>query len=406
MPYVDLLASDDHAAVWYTTNTNFCHVSSFNPERPTIIMLHPPFLDSTWLTNQFADPRIGLHYNVIAFDLRCSGKSWSKPSGYHDCWVEAADIAFAHQMLHLPPAHVFAVGNIAVPIALRFAILFPDLCLSLTLCSVPPQTELKFVFNIFDEMFQSWCYAEDLESFEHAANEAVTFLAGPKCDPDLQDELIAHWESHYPPFRRSRLVELVNLIMNRTSLSSQEYKAIRQPVLIVQGSHSETHPVKHAQLLQSELVNAAGGAHLYIVQGAVGTLSIVPAFASIVNQTFAKFLSRQPLVRSDLSPPSKPIETRMRSALAKLADLAGDPSIASRPARSSASFSRVTSEVARSQLDTIRIYAKDQGRAFSPLGPDGRPIRKFSERIQGHWFHGEHDGLSYAGSMPKSTPGT
>lgn len=37
---------------------------------------------------------------------------------------------------------------------------------------------LKWVFNAYDELLQLWCYAADLDSFEHAGNEVVTFMTG------------------------------------------------------------------------------------------------------------------------------------------------------------------------------------------------------------------------------------
>jgi pimeloyl-ACP methyl ester carboxylesterase len=61
-------------------------------------MLHPSFLDSTWLRAQWDDVRLGEGYNLIAPDFRCHGRSKNTPSGYHDTWVEAADVAF---LLHV-----------------------------------------------------------------------------------------------------------------------------------------------------------------------------------------------------------------------------------------------------------------------------------------------------------------
>jgi len=50
-----------------------------------------------------------------------------------------------------------------------------------------------------------------------------------------------------------------------------------------------------------------------------------------------------------------------------------------------------------------------RGRHPLVLGARRRPLRKFSERNGGHWFHGEPDGLSYAGSVAnlarRPTPG-
>lgn len=175
MPYIDFVSKDDYVSLWYRTNTLYSNVGSFDRAKPTIIMLHPLFLDSTWLDRQFNDPRMDL-YNIIAFDMRVCGKSRCRPSALHDSWVDAADIAYAHhvsrvtiryspevtnnnfQALHLPSCHIFAVENLSVNCALRFAILyvvpvrrsifslliftrFPELCQSLTLCNVPPPTE-------------------------------------------------------------------------------------------------------------------------------------------------------------------------------------------------------------------------------------------------------------------------
>lgn len=98
MPYVDLSARDDYASIWYTTNSPFGNVGSFDCEKPTIILLHPMFLDSTWHVTQFGDPRLDNGYNLIAFDMRVCGMSAGRPSGQHDSWVEAADLAFCHQV--------------------------------------------------------------------------------------------------------------------------------------------------------------------------------------------------------------------------------------------------------------------------------------------------------------------
>lgn len=98
MPFVDLHANDDFASIFYTTNTPRGNVSGFKPEIPSIIILHPFFLDSTWLEQQFGDPRLAKNYNIIAFDMRTCGRSICRPNGRHDSWVDAADLAFCHQV--------------------------------------------------------------------------------------------------------------------------------------------------------------------------------------------------------------------------------------------------------------------------------------------------------------------
>lgn len=93
MPYVDLVSSDDYASIWYQTNSPGGNVSGFDPEKPTLVMLHPLFLDASWCHPQLDDPRLHANYNIIVFDTRNTGKSLFRPSGRQDLWVTAADLA-------------------------------------------------------------------------------------------------------------------------------------------------------------------------------------------------------------------------------------------------------------------------------------------------------------------------
>lgn len=139
MPYVDLYSNDDYARIHYKTNTLFNNVGGFDPEKPTVVILHPNFLDSTWVHNQFSDLRLDDGFNLIAFDMRVNGRSRARPSGRHDSWTDAADLAFCHsvrasprprtlltppQMLGLPPWHILALEGVSVNTALRFAALY------------------------------------------------------------------------------------------------------------------------------------------------------------------------------------------------------------------------------------------------------------------------------------------
>jgi hypothetical protein len=108
----------------------------------------------------------------------------------------------------------------------------------------------------------------------------------------------------------------------------------------------------------------------------MGCLCIVPSTASIVNQVLTKFLSRLPRTCSEIRPPETPTKEKMTAALNALSELMGDTTIATRDPSSSLSFSCLAPEVITSQKDAVDFYGKDQWKAFSPLGLDGRPIRK------------------------------
>jgi pimeloyl-ACP methyl ester carboxylesterase len=262
MPYVDFESNpDDFVSLWYNTNAAFNNIGSFDPNRPTILFFHPTLLDTQWLNHHFADPRLSGHYNMIAFDMRVCGRSNCRHSGRHDSWVEAADIGRAHHALHLPPVHVIGVETIGCNAAIRFAALFPDICLSLILCNAPPPTELKESFDAYDEALHSWCYAEDIDSFEKYGVDAVSAMLGPPSDPpleqverarvDLEVELITYWELFMPPTRRQRVLEQINVILNRKPLTPEVLSSITQPVLLI---HVRALPFSHYLLLPFPLM--------------------------------------------------------------------------------------------------------------------------------------------------------
>jgi len=96
MPYVDLPnAHDDYASLWYLTNSSTGTVGGFDSAKATVLLLHPQFLDSAWLSAQFEDPRLATYYNLIALDARHAGQTSSRLNGKQDSWTDAADVAFA-----------------------------------------------------------------------------------------------------------------------------------------------------------------------------------------------------------------------------------------------------------------------------------------------------------------------
>ncbi|KAJ2924947.1 hypothetical protein H1R20_g12153, partial [Candolleomyces eurysporus] len=326
MPYVDLYSKEDYASIYYVTSSTFGNVGAFDPEKPTIMILHPMFLDTTWLECQFGDPRLYSNYNLIAFDMRTIS---------------------------------------------RYVI------------------RQRWTYNTLEELVHSWCYSEDLESLEHAATELLTFLLGP-------DQLVAHWEKVIPPRRRPWVIETLSVLINRIPLEPELYAQITQPTLILHGERNEICPRKYSEALSAQLTGVENGAVIYTVRGAAMYLSIIPGSASIANQTFAKFLQRVPVVKSEIVPPQMSIQDRMKEALERQSALVEDKDIASLDPLCPLSFSCLTEEAAQKQAELIAQYSRDRLSAFDPLGPDGRPPRKISQGKSEHWFQSGKDGLSVA----------
>ncbi|KAH8102213.1 alpha/beta-hydrolase [Cristinia sonorae] len=395
MPFVDLIAKDDYTSIWYSTNSPCRNVGGFDPAKPTIVMMHPLHVDSTWLYPQLDDPRLGSKYNVVVFDTRVTGPSTQRFSGKYDLNVAAADIAHAFYHLRLPAAHIFA-SEVWTLVALRLAAIFPELCLSLTLCNVPSQVELKGTIDVFEEMTRLWCFAADLESFEHACGLLVTSHAAPHAHPDFADELVAFYQMHWPPFQASRLIAIAQVIINRMPMSSNALRNVQCPVLICQAENNPLYPFNHADRLCEDLLNVPGGATVYGIKSMTGLITVFSA--SIINKVFSAFLSRQPVTRSDPVYPTESLAEMMMSGLQRLAEFEHNPLIAFRDPASPLSFSLVTEEVYKDQEETFRAFEKGQKYAFSPLGNNGRPLRKFSER-KDETLLIESDGFSYAGTF-------
>lgn len=117
MPFVDLPnAHDDYASLWYITNSTTGTVGGFDPSKGIILLLHPHFLDSAWLSAQFEDPRLSTNYNLIALDARHAGQTTSRLNGKQDSWTDAADLAFALEVR--APFYfydIFAFSRITAP---------------------------------------------------------------------------------------------------------------------------------------------------------------------------------------------------------------------------------------------------------------------------------------------------
>lgn len=116
---------------------------------------------------------------------------------------------------------------------------------------------------------------------------------------------------------------------------------------------------------------------LFFVIGGGGALGLVQSSVSVSNQVFAKFLARQPHMGSVLKVPEATRDECMKLALLRLADIMGNAAISRRSPLSPISFSCLPQEIVQTQTDLLTQYRKGENQAFSPLGPDGKPIRRY-----------------------------
>lgn len=154
MPLLAVSAPEDRINLFWRSNLpndDLAHLTT--SARPTALLLHPFSLSITFLDPQFKDPILADKHNLFAFDLPSFGGSVTplygtrRQGAVHDDWVSAALIAAFCLELGLPPIHIFASQFTAMHAALRFAILFPEMVESLTLCGVGPLVECVTTIN-------------------------------------------------------------------------------------------------------------------------------------------------------------------------------------------------------------------------------------------------------------------
>ncbi|KXN86305.1 hypothetical protein AN958_10167 [Leucoagaricus sp. SymC.cos] len=394
MPFVDLFSTDDFVSIYYITNSQFGNVGGFDPQKPTVLILHPTFFDTQWLDYHWGDPRLYKNFNLIAFDMRCSGRTVSRPSTRHDTWVEAADIALCHLKLRLPPCHILALETTSVCVALRLVVLFPELCLSLALCNVPSPLEPDWAFRVLDETIKRWCFAKDIETFKHGGVEAVNLLCGYVCYALPLSTVI----SYSFTIMQDSDPDLYDEVSDKSIFGQNELAEITQPVIIFHGERNDLHSMEHAENLQALLTGVEGGAALCPVMCGASNLTLDRNAASMLNNLYSKFLlTRVDRARSELRTEELLIEERMQRALFKLADIMERSDMMSGNPLSSLSFSCLSQTGLQRQIELSQIYEKDSEHSFSPLGPDGRLLRKYSDRDGQHWFEAGPSRLSIAG---------
>ncbi|KDQ12816.1 hypothetical protein BOTBODRAFT_56608 [Botryobasidium botryosum FD-172 SS1] len=368
MPFVEIPA--DNIRLYYRTNLHRDDVSRIDPRKPTIIFLHGLFLDSTFIP-QFSDRRLNSNFNLIAFDLLSCGFTSNPVRPDHDTWVEAAIIALGHEALQLPPCHIFATQIIAISTALRLTMLYPEKCLSLSLCGASCPTDLSWAQTTLRELVSFWCFAEDQEEFDDGSLEVAAFLFNERnLTHDEFDELTLYWETYLPPSKRTKVVDICSVILTKGPDTAEELGSIAQPVLILHGDSAPIHTIECIDYLRSGLTGVQGGVRVEVIRGGPECLSYPNAFAPTLNEIFLSFLDstpRQQFPRSGILPLPSPNPTDLfRRGLFHLARFAHDSTITTRSPLSAFSFSRVPPEKVTSSRAWITEYAKDERRAFTP----------------------------------------
>ncbi|KAK1234833.1 hypothetical protein PQX77_001926 [Marasmius sp. AFHP31] len=101
---------------------------------PTLLFIHPAYFSSIVYHAQFSDPRLR-RFNLVTFDLRCSGfTTGARVKAPYESEEIARDVVAFMHALRLPPCHIVGLGTSTV-IAIDLALHHASKCLSLCLLS-------------------------------------------------------------------------------------------------------------------------------------------------------------------------------------------------------------------------------------------------------------------------------
>lgn len=345
----------------------------FDHSRPTIVLLHGCWVDSSWLKYHFNDPRLVDHYNLIGFDARACGQTKSPILPSRDSWVDASDLAVALSLLGIQKCHIFAIQCTSVHAAYRFALLYPEMTLSLCLCQLPANVEPDWVLQAHEELIEAMCFPPDLETIERAYIETNYLLFSGMLTPDQSDEICAYWQTQFPATKRINTIQSSLPISQRVSLTDSMFKRLQMPILVLQGEKYVTSPIYQAE----EEVSKMPHGQLLIVRGGPESFTLVPSCATVVNRVYSTFLSRLPAYQPFI-PVIRSKERTYALGLQRLSQIFEDPSISQREPID-ASFSMISPEKIAEIAAILAHFEKDQDKALTALDSDGRPIKRISE---------------------------
>ncbi|KZO90304.1 alpha/beta-hydrolase [Calocera viscosa TUFC12733] len=382
MPFVELANED--VQMFYRTNLPGDEyggaISSTSPppkDREPLLLLPGTMIDSTDMTEIFASP-LSKRYTLIALDPRSVGQTKNDPHLERDAWTDAVDFVKALDALGIDSVHVLAVGGPSVTAVKRMAILWPERVKSLVLVAISNPDPPDWIRDSWNELVDRYLHAKDVETMEDCVNELYPLSYGEYLGEAKIDEVVSYWESQYYPANGSRFYDWAIPFLLRQRLPIEYTSLIHQPTLILNGASTLVTSPEEAEILQGSLPNSAGGAKLVIIPDAPDQFHYIPQFAGILVDEMINFYRQLPETKARKFLNNE--KDSWKRALLELAELRKDESMKDGDPTVAASFSCVAPDIIAVRKSAYERISQEEKGAFSPFGPDGKPLRKLSER--------------------------
>ncbi|KAL0577499.1 hypothetical protein V5O48_004485 [Marasmius crinis-equi] len=273
---------------YYISTPEETFAKTIDPNLPTILFIHPGYIDSISFHSQFRDPRLR-RFNLVAIDLRSHGYTTGAPVKSPYSTIEAAeDIAKFMDAARIPPSHVVAL-SMGTMIAFELAISFPERCLSIFQLSPLGLPETEAFREGFDQIHDLWkegmlnrddlMLRDSITGIKQFGTSDKDFGYSDKASKLVEaifDVALSRGREIWGPTpeRVDQFNETTIRFFAYSKLRTvAEFAKIRVPVLLVHGGSDIVHSVQYVKNFGKLLDNA----------GVSWEISVIPHAPHLVN---------------------------------------------------------------------------------------------------------------------------
>ncbi|KAF8323871.1 alpha/beta-hydrolase [Clavulina sp. PMI_390] len=308
MPFVRLPASSSDFELYWRSNLPGDDLSATHRNgRETVLVLQPGRIPVDWLDSQFNDPALQ-RYNLIAFDYPGYGQSTARSLHQKlpeiDDWVLAAIVGNFCLTQDLPSIHIFTSGAWSAHVAVRFAILFPAICRSITACTVAQGLEEDPVYwKGLVDVIDSWALASTPDEIDTVIENEFFMFFGPTPLRDEERERYAsYWKEAWRGAKLLNSMLLGPISIMRLPLSEEQAARVRVPMLAIQGDINPYITASMAQKFLDQFPFIPGGGQVEVIPRGPYTMSIMAPFAPRVNRLLIQNIERAIMMSPTLGP--------------------------------------------------------------------------------------------------------
>ncbi|PVG02331.1 alpha/beta-hydrolase, partial [Serendipita vermifera] len=270
MPFLTI---DDDLRFFYNIFPTSTSGSPLDPEKRTVLLLHPRFFDHEFFVPQYTDQSWTGRFNLIALDHHYHGQTEvTMDDEPYDFEKVSRDIFCFLDKLGVVTCHIFGV-SLGALIATRMAMLQPDRVSSLALCPTPPPADnpehIAEYRRILSEAIKGDEDVPNALPSDMVAAARMLLFGGKKRPEEVRERWAAN--NKFVPSNPRLLRKVYSATLERRAPPVESWKRIKVPVLIAHGANDILYPTNVAKEMYNKLSEAQRkemhliehGAHLF-----------------------------------------------------------------------------------------------------------------------------------------------